>query len=326
MRLLTYIDHGGRGDQRLGAHVGKRVIDLAAAQPALAPDRGALPTSLLGLLEAGDEAWETARRVVAAADDRDGPPWVVQAPVWLPPVPRPPSFLDFYAFEEHVRNARARRGLEVPPEWYRYPAYYNSNPHTLLGDMETVSFPAGETKMDYELELGVILRRGGQFLTEREAVECIAGYTIVNDWSARALQREVMAIGLGPAPAKDFGTSVGPVLLTPDEIPPDRYLASGHPDLTMIARVNGEEWSRGRSGAAHFTFPQMIAFASRFRTLYPGDLIGSGTVGTGCGLEQDRFLRIGDRVDLEVEFIGTLRGMVNQEATGHFNGGRCELC
>jgi fumarylacetoacetate (FAA) hydrolase len=311
MRLLTYLNP--RHGPRLGALIGRRAIDLAEAQPALAPDRPPLPDSLLGLLEAGDTAWETARRVVTAADDRDGPSWVQPVGAAWPPVPNAPSFLDFYAFEEHVRNARARRGLEVPPEWYRYPAYYNSNPHEILGDMGVVSFPAGETKMDYELELGVILRRGGRHLTEAEAADAIAGYTIVNDWSASALQREVMAIGLGPAPAKDFGTSVGPILLTPDEIPADRYAAPGHPALTMAARVNGEEWSRGNSGDAHFTFPQMIAFASRFRTLLPGDLIGSGTVGTGCGLEQDRFLAVGDRVELEVEFIGTLRGTVGRE-------------
>jgi fumarylacetoacetate (FAA) hydrolase len=270
---------------------------------------------MLGFLRDGDAAWEAARRVsdrIAAGHREEFEPEGQVA--FLPPVPDPPSFLDFYAFEEHVRNARARRGLEVPPEWYRYPAYYNSNAHSLLGDDATVEFPAGESKMDFELELGVFLRRGGRDLTEQEAANAIAGYTIVNDWSARALQREVMAIGLGPAPAKDFGTSVGPALVTPDEIPASRWAAPGHPALAMVARVTGEEWSRGNSGDAHFTFPQMIAFASRFRTLYPGDLIGSGTVGTGCGLEQDRYLKVGDRVELHVEELDRLTGFVAQKA------------
>jgi len=306
--------HGHRGPERetWGIRVGPHVYGMADR----APDPGAppFPATLLEFFQAGDEAWERGRRVAdEITSGRSGVFVPEDAVQLLPPVPRPPSFLDFYAFEEHVRNARARRGLEVPPEWYRYPAYYNSNPHALLGDGQTAYFPAGETKMDYELELGVILRRGGRHLTEQEAVDCIAGYTIVNDWSARALQREVMAIGLGPSPAKDFATSVGPILLTPDEIPPDRWAAPGHPALEMVARVNGEEWSRGNSSAAHFTFPQMIAFASRFRELYPGDLIGSGTVGTGCGLEQDRFLNAGDRVELEVEAIGRLTGIAAQE-------------
>lgn len=315
MRLVSFKtrDRASGGlQERWGLQVGPAVYDLTDARPE--GGGSAFPTTLLEFLEAGDAAWDRARRVADRIASGEDDRFVAQGPVrYLPPVIGPPSFLDFYAFEEHVRNARARRGLEVPPEWYQIPAYYNSNPHTLLGDEETVRFPAGETRMDYELEIGVILRRGGRHLSEAEAVACIAGYTIVNDWSARALQREVMAIGLGPAPGKDFGTGVGPWLVTPEEIPADRWAAPGHPALAMVARVSGEEWSRGNSGSAHFTFPQMIAFASRYRDLYPGDLIGSGTVGTGCGLEQDRFLRVGDRVDLEVESLGRLTGFVAQE-------------
>jgi fumarylacetoacetate (FAA) hydrolase len=314
MRLTTFRrqkEAPGTKREVWGIQVGTALCALAGARPD--PGTPPFPATLLAFLQEGDAAWERAQCAADEIAKGRSASFPREGQVrFLPPVPRPPSFLDFYAFEEHVRNARARRGLEVPPEWYRYPAYYNSNPHTLLGDDETVSFPAGETKMDFELELGVILRRGGRDLTEQEAAQCIAGYTIVNDWSARALQREVMAIGLGPSPAKDFATSVGPILLTPDEIPADRWSAPGHPALTMVARVNGEEWSRGSSGDARFTFPQMIAFASRFRTLYPGDLIGSGTVGTGCGLEQGRFLSIGDRVELEVEFIGALRNVVRR--------------
>jgi fumarylacetoacetate (FAA) hydrolase len=333
MRLITFTDGG---PPRLGLLMGAAAVDLPAAQRALGIGGPPLPGALLDLLSAGDEAWETARRVAAALEEGLTGAAKVSVPLFsvspclrgeafpafspagdvrlLPPVPFPGAFLDFYAFEEHVRNARARRGLDVPPEWYRLPAYYNGNARSLVGHGETVIFPPGETRMDYELELGVILRRGGRHLTEAAAAACIAGYTIVNDWSARALQREAMAVGLGPSPGKDFATSVGPALVTPDELPAGGFAAPGHPALSMAARINDVEWSRGNSGAAHYTFPQMIAFASRCRALAPGDLIGSGTVGTGCGLEQDRFLAEGDRVELEVEGIGTLVNTVQRAA------------
>jgi fumarylacetoacetate (FAA) hydrolase len=335
MRLITFTDGG---PPRLGLLVGGLAVELPAAQRALGIGGSPLPGALLDLLAAEEDAWETARRVDAALEERLTAATELSVPLYsvspclrgevfpslptvgdvrlLPPVPCPGAFLDFYAFEEHVRNARARRGLEVPPEWYRLPAYYNGNARSLIGHGESVSFPPGETRMDYELELGVILRRGGRHLTDAEAVACIAGYTIVNDWSARALQREAMAVGLGPSPGKDFATSAGPVLLTPDELLTDRFTAPGHPALEMTARINGVEWSRGNSGAAHYTFPQMIAFASRCRALAPGDLIGSGTVGTGCGLELDRFLAAGDQVELEIEAIGTLTNRVAGEAQG----------
>jgi fumarylacetoacetate (FAA) hydrolase len=320
MRLVTF---ELEGLTRLGLLIGEHVVDLLQAKRTLDRGEAPLPDSLLGLLNGSDGVWNLAHQVSTAVHATlsvsgsvspclRGETFPIGAVRLMPPVPSPGSFLDFYAFEEHVRNARARRGLEVPPEWYRLPAYYNGNANSLVGDGDTIPFPAGETRMDFELELGVILRRGGRNLTEAEAAEAIAGYTIVNDWSARALQREAMAVGLGPSPGKDFATSVGPALVTPDELPAHAKAASGHPSLTMVARVNGEEWSRGNSGSAHYTFPQMIAFASRCRTLYPGDLIASGTVGTGCGLEQDRFLAVGDRVELEIEGLGTLTGIVAQ--------------
>lgn len=325
MRLITFSDSDR---PRWGILLGGTAVDLPAAQRVLGRDLVALPGTLLDLLCADEKVWDAARRVADAVagvlDAGSGssgclaerlPPaaFPVEGVRLLPPVPCPPAFLDFYAFEEHVRNARARRGLDVPPEWYRLPAYYTGNHSSLIGHEETVVFPAGEERMDFELELGVILRCGGRRLSEAEAATCIAGYTIVNDWSARSLQREAMAVGLGPAPGKDFATSVGPALVTPDELPANRFPAPGHPALTMVARVNGAEWSRGNSATAHYTFPQLIAFASRCRELHPGDLIASGTVGGGCGLEQDRFLSVGDRVELEVEGIGVLANVVAQE-------------
>lgn len=216
-----------------------------------------------------------------------------------PPVLRPRALLDFYTFEQHVKTCRAQRDLGVVPEWYRVPAYYNSNASALFGHGQRVPFPPGEDRLDYELELACIIGRTCRNVREAEAEKVIAGYTILNDWSARSRQAEAMKIGLGPAPGKDHASSLGPYLVATDSMPDPR-------DLGMKAYVNGELWSEGNSGSSQFTFAQMIAFASRCRTLFPGDVLGSGTVGTGCGLEQDRFLSPGDRVRLEIDGLGSL--------------------
>jgi 2-keto-4-pentenoate hydratase/2-oxohepta-3-ene-1,7-dioic acid hydratase in catechol pathway len=221
----------------------------------------------------------------------------------LPPVEHPGAFLDFYTFEEHVCTARKKRGLDMVPEWYEYPAWYNGSPRCFSGDGTTVHFPANESKKDYELELGIVIKKPCHGVTPEEAGECIGAYTIVNDFSARELQGKIMKIGLGPAKAKDFNTGLGPWMVTPDEI--------GNPrNLKMTAHVNGKLWSEGNSGASHFTFEQMIAFASQDQTLHAGDVLASGTVGTGCGLELDRFLQSGDKVELEIENIGKLTHLI----------------
>jgi fumarylacetoacetate (FAA) hydrolase len=210
------------------------------------------------------------------------------------PIPRPPSVRDFYAFERHVRDARAQRGLEVAPEWYQIPVFYFSNPAAISGPDDEVRFPSTSSAWDYELEAAVVLGDEGR----------IAGFTIMNDWSARDLQKMEMAVGLGPAKGKDFATSLGPLLVTPDEL--------GDLRLEMTARVNGEERSRGNLADMHWTWDDLVTHAARDTRLVPGDVLGSGTVGTGCILEHDdgRWLRPGDVVELEVEGIGVLRNVV----------------
>lgn len=229
---------------------------------------------------------------------------------FLPPVVRPPSFRDFYAFEQHVKTARARRGLEVPSAWYEIPVFYFSNHHALVGRDAPVFAPADSQELDYELELGVIIGRAGRDIPVARAWEHVVGFTVLNDFSARDLQRKEVTAGLGPAKAKDFATAVGPWLVTLDEFS-DR-IAGEMLTIEMCARVNGRELSRGNVRALHHSIPRLIAQASRDADLFPGDLLGTGTVGTGCILELGAentggWLQPGDVVELEIERLGVLR-------------------
>ncbi len=234
---------------------------------------------------------------------------------WLPPVTPITSFRDFYAFEQHVATARARRGLEVPENWYRMPVFYFSNANALFGHEAEIPIPPDGEWMDYELEVGAVLGEGGRDLDPETAEAHIAGYCVLADWSARKVQREEMSVGLGPAKGKDFATSIGPFLVTPDEFEEHRK-GKGF-DLEMRAGVNGRELSRGNWSSIHYSFGEMIARASRGVELLPGELIGSGTVGSGCILELGAeeaggWLKPGDRVELEITGLGKLQGTLTE--------------
>lgn len=247
---------------------GDRVIQLAAQ-------------TLQSYFTGGGSAREHAEYALADVDLR-------------PPVLHPPSVRDFMAFEEHVVNARNRRGAEVPPEWYELPAFYFSNPAAIYGSDEDVPYPDGTEELDYELECAAMIGADGE----------IGGFTVLNDWSARDVQRREMRVGLGPAKGKDFATSIGPILVTPDEFDGS--------EAEMIARVNGEERSRGNLRAMHHKWGALVSTAARNTVLRPGDIIGSGTVGTGCIAEHDdgRWLQRGDVVELEIEGLGVLRNRI----------------
>ena len=240
-------------------------------------------------------------QVVRELDRGDAPRWGLDEVVFLPPV-EATSLRDFIAFEEHIRVVRGRRGADIPAAWYKMPVYYKGNYRSLLGHDQLLTWPRYSQRMDYELELACVIGKEGIDISEDGAGAYIGGYTVMNDWSARDIQMEEMSVGLGPAKGKDFATSLGPWVVTPDEFNPA--------DARMTARINGELWSEGNIGQIHWSFPQMIAHASMDETLYPGDVLGSGTVGGGCGLELDRWLQAGDVVELEVEGIGTLRNRV----------------
>lgn len=332
MRLVSFSRPGGdgAGERLLGALDGDRVLELGAAASVLAPglDQAGRLRTLDTLLADWEQGFPVARSVLDRARDAMAPGAVgsrakyaeALAPAWHarsrvtlhPPVSRPPTVRDFYAFEAHVKTARKRRGLEVAPEWYEFPAFYFSNPGSLVGDQAVVRKPAWTEALDFELEIACVIGIRAKNVPVETWRSVVAGFTILNDWSARDVQRKEMAVGLGPAKGKDFATSLGPALVTLDELEAKRR--GDLFDLTMEARVNGATLSRGNAKDLYFTFGQMIARASQDVYLWPGDVIGSGTVGTGCilelGTEVHAWLQAGDEVALEIERLGTLTNTI----------------
>jgi len=227
---------------------------------------------------------------------------------------KPTTLRDAYAFEQHVKTANKNRGRDVPEEWYQFPVFYFTNPNAIFGHDDEIPYPPYTHAMDYELEIAVVIGKAGTNIKPEEAEQHIFGYTIFNDWSARDIQRKEMAVGLGPAKGKDFASALGPVIVTREALGDKATGRPGVFDLSMAARVNGVETSRGNFKDMHWSFGEIIARASDSVMLYPGDVIGSGTVGTGCLLELTKFqgpwLQPGDVVELEIERIGVLRNTV----------------
>ncbi|MEU5095381.1 fumarylacetoacetate hydrolase family protein [Streptomyces sp. NPDC020996] len=263
---------------------------------------------LLDLLDADGS------RLVAAADEAMsvGRRWRLTDLTLEAPIPVPPSIRDFMAFEEHLKPILAARGATIDPAWYEIPAFYFTNPAAVMGPYTDVRAAPGAAQLDYELELAAVIGRPGRNLTPEQGQESIAGYLLMCDWSARDLQRKERPVGLGPAKGKDWATSFGPFFVTADELP----VAPGArtPDVTLTAAVNGRPYSEGRLRDIHWTFGQMISYASRGTEVRPGDIIGSGTVGTGCiadlsarfSQEQYPWLKPGDRVRLDGGPLGAI--------------------
>lgn len=319
MRLVTYVHLRGEAAPRPGLVQGDRVLDVAALLPGLGP----LP-DLLALLDLGPTALSALAEAAAtfAAAHRDAPevPAAVAVPAWetrlLAPLPRPRGLRDFMAFEQHVRTTWGARGRPVPPAWYEAPVFAFGNPGSVVSPDAEVPRPATTAELDFELELACVIGTGGRDIPVARAAEHVAGYMVMNDWSARDTQRREMSVGLGPAKAKDFATSLGPALVTPDDLA-DR-LVDGRYRLSMVARMNDEEVCRADAADQHWTFAELIAHASRDADLVPGDVLGSGTVGGGSllelrltvGQEDHPWLEPGDEVELEIERIGRLRNTV----------------
>jgi 2-keto-4-pentenoate hydratase/2-oxohepta-3-ene-1,7-dioic acid hydratase in catechol pathway len=334
MKLLTFqLARSDPSQPRIGALLQdcETVVDLQAASRLMDGHSVDYFADMLSFLEAGQAARDAAERLIEfAANQRpEAATYRLDEIVFQAPVPRPRSIRDCLSFQRHLIQAtravvkwrfpllarldgwvdrvRGRGLLSVPQVWYERPIYYKGNPHSVVGHEADVHWPAFTEKLDYELEFGIFIGRRGCNIAESQSRQHIAGYTIFNDFSARDLQLREMQGRLGPAKSKDFDTGnvLGPYLVTPDEVP-DPY------QLTMQARINGQQWSCGTSADMHFTFEQMIAYISQDETLYPGDFIGSGTVPGGCGLELDRWLQPGDTVELEVERLGILRNRVQR--------------
>lgn len=300
----------------------ERVIDLATAEYQRLLNTGAsadaarrlasamYPGSMSAAIAAGPTFLTATARTVAAVEDGKAvlPLRQVQ---WIAPID-PPVLRDCLAFEQHMRNMLPGIATamnvpnRVPDVYYEKPIYYKGNPLTLIGHEQEAPWPDYTSRMDYELELGFIIGRPGKDLTPEQAKSHLFGITILNDFSARDIQVREMQGLLGPAKGKDFATALGPWITTVDEL--DVH------NLAMVARVNGEEWSRGSSSTIMWRVEEIIAYISKAEGVVAGELIGSGTVGLGCGAELGKLLKPGDVVELEVEGIGVLRNKMEMPA------------
>lgn len=269
-----------------------------------------LPSDMVALLGLGQQTQDAAREAIAHAESRGSREAASRISygldeVWLlAPIVRPPSLRNFLAVEKHVLRVF---NDDPPSEWQNIPVYYKGNCEEIYGPDDTVPWPAYTEKLDYELQICAVIGATGRNVAVERADELIIGYTIYNDWSARDMQVREMSVGLGPSYGKDFGSSIGPAILTKDEF--DR-------DARLRARIDGEVWTSTTLGPMRFSFQEMIAWVSQEQTLRPGDLLASGTVGGGCGFELDRWLSEGSVVELEVEGIGVLRNFVSARGAG----------
>jgi 2-keto-4-pentenoate hydratase/2-oxohepta-3-ene-1,7-dioic acid hydratase in catechol pathway len=308
MKLATY-NRGGHISIGVVDTARGQILNLAEASALTAGAPSAEFASMLTLIDAAGPGLDHARRLAAQ--------WPVAATVPLDsvrlmaPVPEPRQMRDCLTFELHLRNAitrfEERTGVKrpFPDVWFKQPIYYKANRFSCIGHDHDVIWPAYSSWMDYELELAAVIGKTGKDIQPEKAMEHIFGFTIFNDFSARDAQYVEMAGQLGPAKGKDFdtGNALGPWIVTTDEVG-DPY------NLKMDARINGERWGGGSSGDMHHKWPAVLAHISASETLYAGEVIGSGTVGTGCGLELGRQLKHGDVVELEIERIGVLRNRV----------------
>lgn len=301
------------------------LIDLTAATRALVAGKGAgtdaarriaaalVPPAVVDFIAGGPVTLDTAGEALQAAVDTGRETDPIGAAIRystgsierLPAVPDAPLLRDFMGFEQHLANIYPRLGRTIPPEWYELPAYYKGNTAALGAHGADIAVPAYADRLDIEFEVAAVIGPGGQDIAEEDALEHVFGWTVYDDFSARAIQSKEMAVGLGPAKGKDFiaGHVLGPMLVTADEIP-DPYA------MRLEARVNGEVWTQGSTGDMHWRFEQMIAHASRGEIVRTGEIFGSGTVAGGSGSEQDRTLDPGDVIELEVDVIGVLRNRI----------------
>lgn len=333
MRLVTYQSLQSPSQEshgRLGFLVGASVLDAergyAAAKPAIHGHLEALPNTILDFLNAGETANHEAHKLCAwFASNHHAP---VAADVALPldavrllaPIPRPVSMRDGYAFRQHVETARKNRGVPWCEVFDQIPIFYFTNHLSVTGVGNVLVEDEHLKQLDFELECAIVLGKSGKNIPAERADEYIYGLMVMNDWSARALQMQEMQMSLGPAKGKDFATSLGPCIITLDELK-DRIIPTpkgNHFDLAMMTRINGREVSRGNVKDMTWTFAQILERVSYGVSVYAGEVIGSGTCGTGCLLELNGskvfdpplWLKAGDEVECEIERIGVLKNRI----------------
>jgi fumarylacetoacetate (FAA) hydrolase len=302
-----------------GLMVGEKIALIGEGLARVAGKRG--PSDMLQVIEQYNDREPALRKLVAAAENSDASTALGTALVdaaqatLLAPIPRPPSMRDGYAFRQHVLTARRNRGLEMIPEFDQFPVFYFTNHQSVVGPGNVRVRELHLDRLDFELEAAVVVGKRGRDLMAKQVDDHIFGLMIMNDWSARALQMEEMKLSLGPAKGKDFATGLGPYLVTLDELK-DRTTDTERGkvfDLEMRAFVNGKQLSTGNVKDMNWTFSQILERASYGVDLHPGDVIGSGTCGTGCLLElngskitDNLWLKAGDNVRLEIDGLGAL--------------------
>ncbi len=323
MKLVSFKNKSG--EERTGLFVKDLTIDLAEGAKKLSMP---LPTNMNQFLKGGEKFMDRARKVESAFIERKLDVGVSIKPAMLAPVPHPPSCRDGYAFRQHVATARRNRGADMISEFDQYPVFYFTNHNAIFGEGDIVVENDHLKQLDFELEAAIVIGKHGKNISSDKADAYIAGYTIMNDFSARVLQMEEMKLNLGPAKGKDFATAIGPWLVTPDEL--EKYkveteFGSKH-NLRMTAVHNGKQVSSGNLGDMNWTFAELIERASYGVELFPGDVIGSGTVGTGCYLELNGtqaleakkrgetftpvWLQSGDTIELSITGLGKLTNKI----------------
>ncbi len=321
MKLVTFEVATPLGPvERLGAARGGRIVDLNFAAARLyraagkaRPDERAnyfVPPSLLGLLDGGHESLTEAGTALNALKGAPAGPrgerivWKDGEVRLKAPLPRPRSLRDFFAFENHAKAGAQRRNEPLAPEWYDQPVFYKGNPRSIIGPGDAIPWPSFTRKLDFEFEIAAVVGTAGRDIAVKDAHRHIAGYIVMNDCSARDIQRNEMVCRMGPAKGKDFATALGPCFVTADE------WNGKIPELKV--RVNGKEWSRSKGAQPYWNFPTMLSHASQGEDLLPGDLLGSGTYFKGCGLDMGRWIKPGDKIELDAGPLGTLKNTVGK--------------
>lgn len=323
MKLVSFKNNSG--EKRIGLFVNEQTIDLADSANKLS---FSLPTNMNKFLEGGEKFMDIARKIERTFIEGNLDTCVSINGATLPPVPHPPSCRDGYAFRQHVATARRNRGAEMISEFDQYPIFYFTNHNAIFGEGAILVESDHLRQLDFELEAAIVIGKHGKNISSGDADNYIAGYTIMNDFSARVLQMEEMKLNLGPAKGKDFATSIGPWLVTPDELKEHKIETEfGHKhNLRMTAVHNGKQVSDGNLKDMNWTFAEIIERASYGVELFPGDVIGSGTVGTGCYLELNGtksleakqngttytpiWLQSGDTIELAITGLGKLTNKI----------------